>query len=427
MKKSIYSTIVVALLPILLTSCSGGSVNVNDLIVPTFETHKKVQIGAWSWTVKNLSNAQLSGLKDAGFNLLIGTFNDHSDSADAGLIDRAKDYDIGLIIDKRPWDGTIPSYATKDNFIGYCVEDEPNPTQLGSLQTMKNNWDNSELKNKMFYLNLNPSYSSNVGSSYEQYIKSYTEDLGLGMVSFDYYPLYKGTSEDEVLMREDWLYNFGIASYYARKNKVPLWYTLLTTEHNAGGLYYINPTAKDLEYQMYVAMAFGSQYLIHYTLTATGADHLNPIIDKNGKFSDSYYDAKEASETIRKWDSVYMNFENVGVSGVFGSEDNTGLMDFLVKDVPVNEFKVLDSVKSNYDAVIGHFEDKDNNKGLVITNMTNPHDNKNAKITLKFNSQYKGVKVYSKNKEEVKALTKNSIELDVESGSGLFVVPLKTK
>ena len=426
MKKGIYSTLVIALVPALLTSCTG-SVNVNDLIVPTFSNDKKVNIGAWSWTVKNLNNTQLSGLKDAGFNLLIGTFNDRNDNADSGLLDRASEYDIGLILDKRPWDGSVPSYADKENFLGYCVVDEPNPTQLQSLQTMKNTWDQSALKDKMFFINLNPSYSSNVGSSYSEYVRMYTEDLGLGMVSFDYYPLFKSSFTDEVCIREDWLYNFGIASYYARKNNVPLWYTLLTTEHNAGGLYYINPSAKDIEYQMYVALAFGTQYLIHYTMTATNADHLNPIIDKDGKFTDSYYDAKEAAEAIRQWDSVYMNFKNVGVSGIFGTKDNTGLLDFLIKDSKIDEFNVLKSVKSDYDVIVGHFEDENDNKGLVITNMTNPYDDTNATVNLTFNSQYKGVKIYSQTKEEVRALNNNSIEIEVDSGSGLFVVPLKTK
>lgn len=426
MKKGIYSTLVIALVPALLTSCTG-SVSVSDLIIPTFSNDKKVNIGAWSWTVKNLNNTQLSGLKEAGFNLLIGTFNDRNDSADSGLLDRASEYDIGLILDKRPWDGSVPSYVDKENFLGYCVVDEPNPTQLQSLQTMKNTWDQSALKDKMFFINLNPSYSSNVGSSYSEYVRMYTEDLGLGMVSFDYYPLFKSSFTDEVCIREDWLYNFGIASYYARKNNVPLWYTLLTTEHNAGGLYYINPSAKDIEYQMYVALAFGTQYLIHYTMTATNADHLNPIIDKDGKFTDSYYDAKEAAEAIRQWDSVYMNFKNVGVSGVFGTKENTGLIDFLIKDSKIDEFNVLKSAKSDYDVIIGHFEDEEDNKGLVVTNLTNPYDETNATVTLTFNSQYKGVKIYSQTKEEVRALNNNSIEIEVGSGSGLFVVPLKTK
>ena len=223
------------------------------------------------------------------------------------------------------------------------------------------------------------------------------------------------------------MYNFGIASHYARKNNLPLWFTFLTTEHGTSRLHYINPDARDMEYQMYVAMAFGTKYLIHYTYSATGLDHLNPIIDKYGNPTDSYYDAKEASQMIRNWDSVYMNFENVGVSGIFGQEENTGLLDYLVHDVKANAFGTLDSVKSNYDVVLGHFEDENDNKGFVLTNLTNPYEGKTAKVNMKFSSDYQGVKIYNKNKQEVKALTKGSIEVNIDSGSAVFVVPLKTK
>ena len=127
------------------------------------------------------------------------------------------------------------------------------------------------------------------------------------------------------------------------------------------------------------------------------------------------------------WDSVYMNFKNLGVSGIFGSDANTGLVDYLVKDSRIDAFGVLESATSNYDAIIGHFEDGEGNSGLVITNMTNPYDNTNAKVNLKFTSDYKGVKIYSQAGEEVKVLNKNSIEIEVDSGGGLFVVPLKAK
>ena len=170
-----------------------------------------------------------------------------------------------------------------------------------------------------------------------------------------------------------------------------------------------------------------TKYLIHYTYAATGADHLNPIIDKNGNPTDSYYDAKEATETIRKWDGVYMNFESLGVTGIFGTKENTGLLDYLVHYVPVDEYQTLVSAKSDYDVVLGHFADENNNKGFVITNMTNPYESKNANVKLKFNSNYKGVKIYSTEKEEVKVLTNNSVDINVKSGSGVFVVPLKIK
>ena len=422
MKKSLTLVLVI---PCLLASCNTGKVNVSDLYVPTFDTDERINIGAWSWTVKNVNDTQLQGLQEAGLNLLVGTFN-NNETANAGLIDRASKYDMGIILDKRPWEGDIPSYKDKDSFLGYCVSDEPTMSELDSLKTLKQQWDNSELKDKMFYVNLNPCYSSRLGTTYDNYIKSFTEEVGLDMVSSDYYAMYQNEAGGTEI-RQDWLKDLDVTSYYAKKNNKPLWFTLLTTTHNASGVTYIDPDANDMAYQMYVAMAFGTTYFLHYTYAATGPDHLNPIVDSKGQWTDSYYDVKDSSEMIRAWEKVYMSFKWQGISGVFGDEeDNTGLLDYLNYDVPVDEFGVLNKAKTDEDVIIGHFSN-DDNKGLMITNVTNPDDAKDASVTLSFNKKYKGIKIFEGEKEKVLALNGDKITVDVKSSKGLFIVPLEKK
>lgn len=421
----------VALSLCLIASCllSGcDSTKVEDLIVPTYNSEKKINIGAWSWSVGGLSATQLKGIEDAGMNIMIGTFNgNNNDSADASMLNNAKDYDIGFVLDKRNWDGTIPSYAKNNNFLGYCTFDEPNMADLKPIQTMKQNWDKSELKDKMFYVNLNPSYSPNV-ADYEEYIRSYTEDVGLDMVSTDFYPLYEDDSSNcGVGLREDWLCDLSISAYYAKKNNVPLWFTLLTTKHQASNMTYINPDARDLEYQMYVAMAFGTQYLIHYTYAATGADHINPIVDTKGKFTDSYFDVQASSETIRKWDKFYMDFEWVGATGVYGKNSLNSLIDYLYYEAPLGKTGALKQASSSQDVIIGQFVDKQDNKGFLVTNLSNPYTEKTAKTTLKFDSKYKGVEIFQDGESKISLLDNGKIDLNIKPGEGIFVIPLLAK
>lgn len=378
--------------------------------------------------VNGLSSTQLKGIQDAGMNIMLGTFNGaDNDTADNAMLNNAKDYDIGFIIDKRNWNGTIPAYANNNNFLGYCTYDEPDMSYLGTLTEMKRKWDESELKDKLFYINLNPCYTTRV-NDYEEYIRAYTEDVGLDMVSTDYYALYEDSLANcGVGLREDWLYDLSISAYYAKKNNVPLWFTLLTTKHQASGLTYINPSAKDLEYQMYVAMAFGTQYLIHYTYSATGSDHINPIIDKKGQPTDSYYDVKESSEAIRKWDEFYMDFNWVGATGIYGNNSVNSLIDYLFYDIPVNNTGAIKQASSSQDVIIGHFEDAQNNKGYLVTNLTNPYLEKTAKTTFKFDSKYKGVKVYQDGKSTVSLLDDGKLDLSIKPGEGVFVIPLLAK
>lgn len=415
-----------------LTSCNGGkTVRAEDLIIPTYNSTQKVNIGAWSWTSKNLTAAQLQGIQEAGMNVMIGTFNGDNENADTALLKNAKNYDIGFILDRRNWNGEVPTFASYDNFLGMCVCDEPRYSDLETVKSKKQLWDQTEgLKDKMFYVNLNPSYSAltNIGKSYEDYIKKYTEDVGLDMVSTDYYPLYEDEDSDSgVSLRDDWLLDLSMSAHYAKKNNVPLWFTLLTTQHTASNLHYINPDARDLEYQMYVAMAFGTKYLIHYTYAATGADHINPIINSKGQPTDSYDDVKESSERIRQWDDFYMDFNWIGASGVYGTRSRNSLIDALYYELPLKETGVIKAATSTQDVIIGHFEDKDQNKGFVITNLTNPYLEKSAKTTLSFDSSYKGVKVFQDGNEKVSVLQDGKIDLNIAPGEGVFIIPLKAK
>ena len=81
---------------------------------------------------------------------------------------------------------------------------------------------------------------------------------------------------------------------------------------------------------------------------------------------------------------------------------------------------------SDEDIIIGHFSN-DDNKGLMITNVTNPDDAKDASVTLSFNKKYKGVKIFEGEKEKVLALNGDKITVEVKSGKGLFIVPLEKK
>ena len=433
-KINLYSLIaLLAGVPAILVSCTNEvkPVSIDDLYIPTFNNDKQVQVGAWSWTTRMITEQQLKDVKDADMNLLIGTFS-NNEAGYESLITRANKYDIDFIFDKRPWDGTIPSFADNENFLGYCTYDEPAPSNLEVLAEMKEDWDNSELKDKMFFVNLNPCYSTHIGDSYEEYTRSYIEDCGLEMVAFDYYALYKSFFGDDVEIREDWLFNFSISAYYARINHLPLWFTLLTTKHNAGGVNYIDPSAADLLYQINVGLAFGTSYMIHYTYAATQADHINPIIDSNGRPTDSYYDVKESTALLRSWDSVYMNFEYLGTTGIYGDNGfSSGLLDYMTHETGISETGVIKNIKSDEDILVGHFKDDKDNKGFVITNLTNPYDEKDTKVTLQLNSEYRGVKIYHQNEdpekvEEVLALDKkNKVELEIDSTGALFVVPLK--
>ena len=148
------------------------------------------------------------------------------------------------------------------------------------------------------------------------------------------------------------MYDFDVCSYYAREAGIPLWYTLLTSGH----LWYINPTAEDLIWQMNLAMTYGSKYLLHYIYSSHEPTYLYPMVDMEGKPTETYYKVAEANAAIRAWDHIYMNYEWLGTSAVEGSKEQTGLFDCLKYNVEIDETYALKNASSNYDVLVGHCE-----------------------------------------------------------------------
>ena len=424
------------------------------LDVPTYIDDKHIDIGATSWLGTNQTlnyfngangEANFAKLQEAGITVLAGTFygNTGSEVDETRLLDLAANYGVGLFFQKS-WDGnTIPSYVAHKAFLGYYI-DEPKQSELSSLKTLKEKWDASAFgaNGKQLYVNLLPVYSGDMGGDYDAYVKGAVETSNLPIVSFDHYMMYYKAKknilnsitgyESTISLRTDWLKNFDVASYYANKNDKPFWYTLLTTQHLADGdeTKYIDPTAEDLKYQMYVAMTYGATNLVHYTFAGTG-DYIidGAMFNQNtGEWTQTYNDVKEASTAIGEWDHVFMSFDWLGASTVTGNSAQTGLITSdLTHSVSVDAYGVMSGVTSTQDVVVGHFEDENGYDGVMITNLTIPTNATATSVTVTFNSEYKAVKVYQGGEEKLVYLNNGVLSLDIASAEGVFLIPVKEK
>ena len=417
MKKKISVGLALLLGVIGLSACNQQETYQFD--VPTYDEDAAITIGVWNGSHFDLSEEELSNLQKAGVNLLVGTY---TKNMDLGLfIDQCAQYDLNIIADQRPWNGMTPSYINKDNFWGFCVYDEPFMEDLATLTKMKQEY-TQKMGDRMFYVNMNPSYA-NIGVTYEKYLEAYIDECGLEMLSFDNYSLMKDEETGDTYIREEYLYDFDVCSYYAREAGIPLWYTMLTSGH----LWYINPTANDLVWQMNLAMTYGSTYLLHYIYSSHEPTYLYPMVDMEGKPTETYYKVSEANAAIRAWDHIYMNFEWLGTSTVEGTDEQTGLFDCVKYSVDIDETYALTNATSNYDVLVGHFEDEDGRKGYMVTNTTNPYDDQTAEVTLTMSSKYQGALVVQNGEEKVVTLQNGKLSLEVSSTGAAFVIPLKAK
>ena len=386
---------------------------------PSYDEDTEITIGVWNGSHYDLSETEMSNLQDAGVNLLVGTYTKNTPLE--VFIDQCAKYNLNIIPDQRPWNGLTPSYVNKDNFWGFCVYDEPFMNDLATLTKMKQQYE-AKMGDRLFYVNLNPSYA-NIGTSFEKYLSAYIDDCGLDMVSFDNYSIMKDETTGEAYIRSEYLYDFDVCSYYAKEAGIPLWYTLLTSGH----LWYVNPTTEDLIWQMNLALTYGSKYLLHYIYSSHEPTYLYPMVDMQGNPTETFYKVSDANAAIRAWDHIYMNYEWLGTSAVEGSKEQTGLFDCLKYSIDIDETYALKDATSNYDVLVGHFEDEDGRRGYMVTNSTNPYDDLTAKVSLNFSSAYKGALIVQNGEEKIVTLKNGKLSLELPATDAAFIIPLKAK
>lgn len=420
MKRIISILALTVCLAILLSAC--GNVSLEDLRTPTFEDDQEMVIGVWSGSMANWNEQHFSYLQDAEINLLLGTSEYIAYTEQ--LFDMAEAAGVRVIPDSRKWDGDVPSFVDHPAFVGYCVWDEPNSGDFEKLAEKKAKWD-SVMEDKMFFVNVFPGWAGTaLGGSFDSYISNYLQIVQPEVLCFDHYPLMKDAYENTVV-RDTFFSDMDICSHYAKQSGVDFWFTLLA----AGHLDYVNPTEEEFRWQMAVGQAYGARGLVHYVYTSHDSDYTCPIDWRSQAPTELYENMAAANSEVAAWDHIYMNYDWQGTANIAGSNNPYTSICFQLCQYAVDpeDGTGISSISSDEDLLCGIFEDEDGNEAYMLTNATNPAEEKNATVKLKLDKEYKGVLVIDRGAQTTKLLDKQEITIEVESSEGVFVIPLTKK
>ena len=380
-------------------------------------------------------------LADAGVNLLIPQPGSFGNSASREiLLDRAQAAgmktmatDNGLS-NEGSWNTSqLEQYMSHPAFAGVHIKDEPGTGDFNVLAQKSALWkqftvDNSgQMSDKLFYVNLFPGY---VTPGYKQYVTDYVDMVKPQFISYDYYPLLGGQPvAGAVKIRQSYFIELDMISHIAKQNGIPVWSIILTAGHEAMGDVYHTPDAMWLRWQMAVVMTYGVRSIAHYNYRPMGARHY-AFIDFNGKRTAVFDAVKTANLEVRAWENVYMNFEWEGTAGIIGSHGRLNLMLYALEySLFKDEIDGVNNIVSTDDILCGVFKDAEGRPGYMLTNATNPYEEKSAAVTVGFDEEYKGVIVYEKGvPRDVIGLDKNNkVKVDLEPGEGKFLIPLMKK
>ena len=330
------------------------------------------------------------------------------------------------------------AYKDSPAFKGHLVVDEPGALQFDDLAALKPKYEKM-FPGKDFYINLFPTYA---GASlwktdtYFEYIDQYIEKVQPEFLSYDSYSLLAdayGTTS----LQEDYLYNKEIIATKTKEAGIPFWTFIQTIGF---GLVNRRPQSKaDIAFQVYTDLAYGAKGIQHFcywqplTSDGNGTVFTEAMISKDGQKTDIYEYAQAVNLEIQTFANAFLNFEWQGTTNYLNEEgvrnsafnmvnDSSVLAERLNKEYPTKENERIESVTNKEDLLIGSFLDKNGYDGFMLVNYSDPAQNLDNAVEIRFNNASKAV-VFANGERTVVELDGGTYKATLHAGEGHFVIP----
>jgi hypothetical protein len=280
MKRKFITILTFAALTLSAAAQSGTLPKVHAYTNPT---GKEFPILAWySVTpIENCTHERFQEMADAGFNI---SFTNYSKVAEMDkALENSKGTGVRILVACAELSSktaeTVKHFKGNKNIAGYFFQDEPNTSRFPALAEWVKKVREVD-DTHMLYLNLLPNYappSMLQATDWNEYAQRFVDNVGLGMVSYDFYPVIK--ENGVVHLREFYYKNFEDAYTVAKKAGQPMWAFALATAHAV----YPVATREMLRLEIFSALAYGAQGIQYFTYWSPGHadfDYYNaPITD----------------------------------------------------------------------------------------------------------------------------------------------------
>ena len=359
----------------------------------------------------------------------------------------ASKYDAAALIDTREeYEQALRETFTEDNpyiyssaYAGNFGRDEPGVDQFEMLKWQIEIYNEimaeRGIENAEFFLNLLPSYGSDVAyggergepTSYANYVDKYFEELAplLGYVSYDYYPFLRDAKKGS-LLRSTYLSNLELMARKCKESGCEL-RTFVQTGADFTGLRDITSIA-DFRLQVYSNLAFGSKVMTYYeygTFNSQDEGEFGLINLQDGTYNYTYDLAKKVNNEVHAFEDAYLHYDYEGVmcfSALPAGQINANFRSIAQK---MTSHPRIGKVTMTEDAIISAFKDNEGNDAFMLLNYNDPWFNLDNTVTVQFKDA-KGLLMYRFGEEYVVPLNKDGTYTFVlYPGEGRFIIPLK--
>ena len=260
-------------------------------------------LGWFSLLGEQVTHERYLEMAEAGFNISFSHIYSIEETQKA--LDAAKDSGVKVLVLAGAMGDQIEDMVKMakehPSTAGYFLRDEPTAAEFPELSNIAKRIRAID-DDKLLYLNLFPNYVSTghlQTKNYADYVRRFIKEVGLGLVSFDHYPVtFDG-------LRQDFYANLEDIADESKRAGVPFWAFALSTAHDP----YPVPTREALRLQIFSNLAYGAQGIQYFTYTTplgTQWNFHNAPIDENDQRTDVYYLVKELNERVQGLSHIWL-------------------------------------------------------------------------------------------------------------------------
>ena len=433
------------------SGCSGQAMSTEGEIYPTYADDKEMMIGGWDSPIPTKENYQAA--KDMGLtHIFLDQVYAKMDSPQyEEILSWCEELGLKTLLMTGSNVGTnsMKDWSEADWDLLYeraaspaadmiCYWDEPYGENFAEVKGLVERH-NAEYGNSAdaptFYVTFNPAAHVNGSGEaipYDEYANRLWDEVlsGLGgkkFLSTDVYPLITGGGSTSVL--SSWLPTLETMATLAAENDADFHMFIQSywdVKGGNGSRRRINE--EDLSYQVYTCMAFGITGFSYFTYTESFlSDQMTGrcVTRDDCASTEPYGWAKELNAEIKKFDNVYLSFDWQGVYPVVGSENESGFVPAYDRlQSPLSSLSCASAVTATQDTLVGQFQDENGNDGLIVTNYSDPAVGLNDEVSITFQDANRAL-VYRNGERTVYVLQDGVLDLTLEAGEGVFVIPVK--
>ena len=258
-----------------------------------------------------LTKERYEEMAEAGFNISFSHFASAEDVEQALEASQGTGVKI-LVTCAEMYDdteNTVRRFRHHPQTVGYFLRDEPVCADFPNLATLAENIRKAD-DTKLLYLNLFPNYvdRAHLGTlDYATYVRRFINEVKLGFVSFDNYPV---TTEG---VRDLFYSNLADIADEAKKAGVPFWAFSLSTAHDP----YPVANRAAMRLQIFANLAYGAQGIQYFTYTTpmgTIWNFHNAPIDENDQRTEVFDRIAEINHQVQALSKVFLGAEMIKVS-----------------------------------------------------------------------------------------------------------------